>query len=286
MRKLFLDTQGNVVRVSMIAALLLAFFFAISAQPAQADTIFNVSATFADNNSTPVTGTVTINTATWVVDGFNFNIPTMTVGTSTVQGLIFTPLTATGELLNPLADSSCKPSDGSVLGFNIKGTPGGTETLQFLIAQTTLVGYAGSTIINSIPCPARTFFSVFGNVPSSSQFVTLSGTGTITAAPTPEPCSLFMLSTGLLGLVGAMRRKRLCSAKIQSRHRIARFEEQLGEVWIGISADFILPLLLCSSGPGCRPPENGVWREPLHPPPTRNSRASPPIPLVHPERVA
>ena len=84
--------------VPIISVLLCMLIFVLAAPGrVQADSTFNVSATFADNNSTPLTGTLTINTATGAVDGFHFDIPTMTTGSTTLAGALFTPATATSK---------------------------------------------------------------------------------------------------------------------------------------------------------------------------------------------
>ncbi len=56
----------------------------------QAAVNFNGSATFADNNSTPLTGTLAIDTTTGVIDAFDCNIPNVTTGSPTSQGALFT----------------------------------------------------------------------------------------------------------------------------------------------------------------------------------------------------
>ena len=164
---------------------------------ARADTTFNVSANVNDNSSTILTGTFVMNTTTGVIDGFNFVVPTLVRGTTTIPGLTFTPETATGGFFNPAGVGGCAASLGSVFSFNINGVPGGTETLQFLVPQTTPVGYSGGTILPQIPCSDRTFFSVFGN---EGNFVTISG-GEITASTVPESSSLLMLIAGMFLLV-------------------------------------------------------------------------------------
>ena len=161
---------------------------------------FNVSATFADNASTRLTGTVTINTATGAVDGFNFDIPTMTVGATVMPGLNLTPLTANGSFFNE--SGPCSPSVGGELGFSIDGSSPGTEELELVIPQTTLVGYRGGTILNSIPCSSFSsgkLFTGFADFTSSSGgFVKIFGTGTINVVP--EPSSLLLLASSLLVL--------------------------------------------------------------------------------------
>jgi len=80
---------------SLAVGTFVTFCWLLSVRSARADTIFSVSGTFADNNSTPLTGTITINSATGAIDGFDFDIPTMTTGTTTLAGALFTPATAT-----------------------------------------------------------------------------------------------------------------------------------------------------------------------------------------------
>lgn len=151
------------------------------------DITFNVSATFADNNATPLTGTVTINTATGAIDGFDFAIPSMTVGTTVVPGLNLTPSTATASF-----GPTCVGTGTDFgLDFNIKGAPPGTEDLELKMPQTTLVGYAGGTILNSVPCSTfsgGTLFTGFADYGAfGGGFVKIIGSGTITETATNVP---------------------------------------------------------------------------------------------------
>src|SRR5208283_443080 len=122
---------------SSIAAMLLgvALFVLVAPGRVQAQAVFDVSATFGDNSSTPLTGTLTINTATGVVDGFYFNIPTMTIGSTTLAGALFTPATANeGYFIN---------SDWSYITLQLFDAPPEGEELFLEIPQTTLVSYTG-----------------------------------------------------------------------------------------------------------------------------------------------
>jgi hypothetical protein len=99
---------------------------------AQADTIFDVSGTFADNNSTPLRGTVTVSTATGGIEGFFFDIPTMTNGSTTLPGALFTPATATSSFSNF--------GPGAFVSFQLFGAPPQGEELFLLIPEPTAIG--------------------------------------------------------------------------------------------------------------------------------------------------
>ena len=74
----------------------------------------------------------------------------------------------------------------------------------------------------------------------------------------------------------------MCSAKIQSKHRIAHFEEPTSlEVWIGISSDFIVRLLPY----GVTRPKTVFGVSPFTHPDEKFSGLASDI-AVHPERVA
>jgi hypothetical protein len=64
-------TEGFKLNLVVLAC---ACFLVPGLEAQSSDTTFNVSATFADNSSTPLIGTVTINISTGVIDGFNFDI--------------------------------------------------------------------------------------------------------------------------------------------------------------------------------------------------------------------
>jgi len=82
-----------------------------------------------------------------------------------------------------------------------------------IIPQTTLVGFAGATIVPSVQCKGTTVPFVLnsgyvGITPAGQQNLQKLTSGSINpVAPVPESSSLFLLGTGLLGVVGAVRRK-------------------------------------------------------------------------------
>jgi hypothetical protein len=175
-----------------ITAMLLGIgLFALMAPGrAQADSIFDVSATFSDNSSTPLIGTLTINTATGAIDGFDFNIPTMTIGSTTLAGALFTPSTATA--------FNFTHAGGSEIDIQLLGAPPNSEELFLEIPQTTLVSYAGGLLLQEVTSGGTMLHTGYQSGAQSNPFIELSGNGSIT--PVPEPSGLILFAAGLLGL--------------------------------------------------------------------------------------
>ena len=164
-----------------------------SAHMAQADTIFNVSGTFDDNSSTPLAGTVTVDTATGAVDGFYFDIPTMTTGTTTLAGALFTPATAT-------VGFSDVGTVASFVNFQLFGASPNSEELYLLIPPVTLP-YSGSTLLQEVTFGGEVYHTGYQSGAQSNPFFELTGDGSITPAATPEPSSYLLLGSGIAAVV-------------------------------------------------------------------------------------
>jgi hypothetical protein len=166
-------------RFSCIATMLLGVALVMLVVPgrAEAQTTFDVSATFADINSTPLTGTLTINTATGAVDGFDFNIPTMTIGSTTLDGALFTPLTANKSYVTHTGGS------GSEIDFQLFDAPADGEELFLEIPQTSLVAYAGGSLLQELTSDGTMLHTGYQSGAQSNPFIEITEDGSITPTP-------------------------------------------------------------------------------------------------------
>lgn len=163
------------------------------ARPAEAANIFNVSATFADNNSTPLTGTIAIDSITDDIIDFSFNIPAMTNGTTNLAGALFTPATAN------LSFGSIGASTLAV-EFQLKGTQQqGADTL-YLLVPTPPSPYPGGPVLREVVFEGQAFHSGYQSGPPSTPFFLLKADGIVTPAAVPEPASYLCVGFGMVAL--------------------------------------------------------------------------------------
>ncbi len=188
--------QCSVLRSWSILGLAM-FCLLTPVRPAQADTIFDVSGTFDDTNSTPLTGTITLNTVTGAIDGFNFDIPAMKNGSTTLAGALFTPATAT--------DSVDDFGPATFVNFQLFGAPPEGEEL-FLLIPTPTLPYTGGELLQEVTYMGQDFHTGYQSGVQANPFFELTGNGTIAPAATPEPSSYLFLGLGIAGIL-LMRRR-------------------------------------------------------------------------------
>jgi hypothetical protein len=161
-------------------------------------------------HATPITGQFSIGgTVTNTGSALNFGIGTIFTGTGT-QTQVFsilvpdhTPVTMgpTGIVFAPYTCCTV---------FTVGNLTTTLETLTYnieTVGGVPLYGFGGTALFHDTTGVYTDTMGTFGFSAQQSGPVTFSATGISTASPVPEPSTLALMGSGVLGLAGVVRRK-------------------------------------------------------------------------------
>lgn len=174
--------RHSLLRHSFLAVV----FLALSTFAAHADTTFNVSGATEHNGT--FSGTITLDTAT---------------SQFTAASITYSLFSST-YLFNVI---DLQELGGGTYNTYIADAAGEQFALKLPVA--TLSGYQGSTICTgNCLTPGGGYASAFFDMLNPRDLYNVTSGSLTPAAATPEPSSIALLTTGLLGIAGTLRKRR------------------------------------------------------------------------------